>query len=109
MDAAELARQSAAKYHAEAVARGLDPWNSFSFAIEEAKRRDIDAEPTAPGSTILRGSRATFIPTDQLIVYEDTGTHFDKAFLIAHEIGHSELGDDVEGDEAVQIDPARPA
>lgn len=109
MDSAELARQFAAQYHADAVARGLSPWDSLTLAIEEAKRRDIDVEPAKRGSTILGKSKATFIPLDQLIVYEDAGSPFEQAFLIAHEIGHSQLGDDLEGEGEVEIDPARPA
>ena len=111
MDAAELARQCAAKYHREAVASGLDPFKSLAFAIAEANRRDIDVEPTSPGpgSTYLGNSRAIFIQADQLILYENIGTEFERAFLIAHEIGHSQLGDDPEGGALVQIDPARSA
>src|SRR5437879_2750290 len=109
MDAAELARQFAAKYHREAVARGLDPFNSLAFAITEANRRDIDVEASSPSSTVLGNSRAAFIQADQLIVYENIGTDFERAFLIAHEIGHSELGDDPEGGAVVQIDPSRSA
>jgi superfamily I DNA/RNA helicase len=109
MDAIELARQFAAKYHADAVARGLDPWKPYIFAIAEANRRDIDVEATAPGATVLSNSRATFIQADQLIVHENVGSAFEQAFLVAHEIGHSELGDDPEPGSPVQIDPARPA
>jgi len=111
MDSAELARQFAAKAHAEAVAGGRDPWDLFAFAVKEANSRDIDVEPANRGSAMLGKSRATFIPADHLIVYEDIGSDFDRAFLIAHEIGHSELGDDpeVEDDAEVEIDPTRPA
>ncbi|MGD0207522.1 MAG: UvrD-helicase domain-containing protein [Verrucomicrobiota bacterium] len=107
MDTAELARQFAAKYHDDAVARGLNPWEPYQFAVAEANRRDIDVEGAAPGATILANSRATFIQGDQLIVHEKTGSQFEQAFLVAHEIGHSELGDDVEAGDSVQIDPAR--
>jgi superfamily I DNA/RNA helicase/Zn-dependent peptidase ImmA (M78 family) len=107
MDAAELARQFAAKYHDEAAAKGRNPWDPYNFAVAEANRRDIVVEATAPGATILSNSRATFIQADQLIVHENIGSAFDQAFLIAHEIGHSELGDDVEAEDVVQIDPAR--
>jgi superfamily I DNA/RNA helicase len=109
MDAAELARQFAAKYHAEAVASGLDPWKPYAFAVAEANRRDIDIEATAPCATILANGRATFVQADQLILHENIGTLFDQAFLVAHEIGHSELGDDAEMESVVQIDPARSA
>ena len=109
MDAAEIARQFAAKLHFDAVARGLDPWTPYSFALAEANRRDIDVEGAAPGATILGNSHATFIQADQLIVHENTGSLFEQAFLVAHEIGHSELGDDPEAGPPAQIEPARSA
>jgi Zn-dependent peptidase ImmA (M78 family) len=109
MDAAELARQRAAKLHADAVANGLDPFNPYEFALAEAKSRDIVVEKAQPGATILGNSRATYIHALQLIVHENTGTLFDQAFLVAHEVGHSEIGDDEESTDQVQIDPARPS
>src|SRR5258708_39856290 len=96
MDAAELARQVAADLHAQAVARGADPWRPLEFAIAEAERRSIDVEPTNSGAAVLDGGRAIFIPRDRLILYENAGTSFEQAFLIAHELGHVELGDDSE-------------
>jgi Zn-dependent peptidase ImmA (M78 family) len=107
MDAAELARQKAAQCHDEAVASGLDPLRLLALVLAEAERRDIDVEPSLPGGTYLGKSRATFRQAEQLIVYENVGTDFDKAFLIAHEIGHSDLGDDPEIQEEVKIDAAR--
>lgn len=108
MDAVELARQAAAELHRAAVDRGVDPWRPYEFALAEAARREIDVEVTATGAAMLDGGRATFIPEDRLILHEDLGSAFDRAFLIAHEIGHVELGDDA--DEPVRaIDPARPA
>src|SRR5205823_109732 len=85
------------------------PWDPYNFAIAEAARRDIVVEAAAPGATILGNSHATFIQADQLIVHENIGSAFEQAFLVAHEIGHSELGDDVEAEDGVQIDPARSA
>ena len=57
MEAAELARQFAAKYHDEAVAKGLSPWEPYKFAVAEANRRDIDVEGASPGAAILGGQR----------------------------------------------------
>jgi superfamily I DNA/RNA helicase len=108
MDGNELARRKAAELHFEALARGLDPWQPYEFAIAEAKRRGLNVEPTVPGAVHLSGARATFIPEDRLILHENVGTAFDQAFLVAHELGHVELGDDRDNnDEVVAIDPAR--
>ena len=59
---------------------------------------------------MLDGGRASFDPDLRLIVHETNGTPFDQAFLVAHEIGHAELGDgEEEAEPAVHVDPARTA
>ena len=108
MDSIEVARQIAADLHARAVAAGDDPWEPMAFALAEAARRGIDVESIAPGASFLDGGRAIFKPDDDLILYEDAGSAFDKAFLIAHELGHAALGD-ADGAPAKSVDPARPA
>lgn len=108
MDSIEVARQIAADLHARAVAAGDDPWEPVAFALAEAARRGIDVEPIARGARLLDGGRAIFMPADDLILYEDAGSAFDKAFLIAHELGHAALGD-ADGAPAKSVDPARPA
>jgi IrrE N-terminal-like domain len=107
MDRVELARQIAAGLHTQAVARGGNPLHPYEFVVAEARRREIDVEPTAPGATVLNGGRATFIPDDALILHENVGTPFEQAFLVAHEIGHDELGDNPDAERARNIDPAR--
>jgi superfamily I DNA/RNA helicase len=109
MDGVELARQIAARLHTEGVARGADPWQPYAFAVAEAERRGLDVEPTSRGGALLDGGRAVFIGRDRLILHENSGTSFDQAFLVAHEIGHVELGDDDDRRPAREIDPARPA
>lgn len=109
MEAVEIARRVAAQLHDDAVARGKDPWAPLAFATAEAARRGIDIETTAPGAAVLDGGRATYVPGDRLILIENAGSDFERAFLIAHEIGHVELGDDPEAGPARAIDPARPA
>jgi len=111
MHGVELIRRIAADLHANAVVRGDDPWTPYAFATSEAKRRNIDVETIAPGAAQLNGGRATFISAEQLILHESNGSVFDQAFLVAHELGHVELGDDDHKDEdhqsVVEIDPAR--
>jgi len=109
MDGVELARQIAADLHNLAVARGVDPWSPYAFAVAEAERRGIDVEPTAAGAAILDGGRAVFVAEDDLILHENAATLFEQAFLVAHEVGHLELGDDAPGRPAVDVDPARAA
>ncbi|MFS2015674.1 UvrD-helicase domain-containing protein [Massilia sp. CT11-108] len=108
MDALELARQHAKRLHDEAVERGSDPWTPYQFAVGIADELGITVEPCAPGAAILDGARAAFDAEIPLIVHENVGTPFEQAFLVAHEIGHAELGDGEEDDEAVvEIDAAR--
>ncbi|MBZ9739951.1 UvrD-helicase domain-containing protein [Mesorhizobium sp. CO1-1-4] len=109
MDSVELARQVAAELHARLVASGTDPWSPYDFAVAEARRRGIDVEPTAAGAAVLNGGRATFVTDDDLILHENVGSRFEQAFLVAHEIGHAELGDDPEGEPVPAIDPSRAA
>ncbi len=109
MDAVELARQAAARLHGEAVANGHDPWKPYPFARAEAARRGLDVEVAAKGAAVLNGGRAVLVARDSLILHEDAGTAFERAFLVAHEIGHAELGDDRDSIRAQEIDPARPA
>lgn len=106
MDAVEVARQIAARLHDEAVVNGADPSDPLRFALSEAERRAIGVEPAAAGAESLHGALASYLPAYDLILYEDTGTPFERAFRIAHELGHVVLGDAAE---LCQIDPTRPA
>lgn len=107
MDAIELARQIAANLHDQAVAKGGDPSHPYDFVMAEAKRRRIDVESANPGAVLLNGGRATFISGEALILHENVGTLFEQAFLVAHEIGHVELGDNPAAEPVRNIDPAR--
>ncbi|HEI6966036.1 UvrD-helicase domain-containing protein [Yersinia enterocolitica] len=108
MQAVELAREAAAVLHDQAVASGHDPWQPYEFAVAEAERRGFDVESTKKGSPSLRGARARFFPTEKFILHEKCTTLFEQAFLVAHEIGHAELGDGIEeDDQGYTIDPTR--
>jgi superfamily I DNA/RNA helicase/Zn-dependent peptidase ImmA (M78 family) len=108
MDAVELARQHANRLHDQAVDGGGDPWTPYQFAVGIANALGITVESCFPGAAILDGARAAFDAEIALIIHENVGTPFEQAFLLAHEIGHAELGDGQEDDEtAVEIDPAR--
>ena len=96
MDPIELARQRARRLHDEAVQRGRNPWSPYEFAVGIANDLGIAVETCAPGAALLDGGRASFDPDLPLIIHETEGSHFDQAFLVAHEIGHAELGDAAE-------------
>lgn len=112
VDGVEIGRQAAANAHANAVEAGENPWRPLDFVLAEVKRRNLSAEPTAKGGTVLNGGRACYVPAHSMILYENVGSEFDRAFLIAHELGHIHLGDDIEDAQDTTpyvIDPARAA
>ena len=95
MDLIELARQHARRLHDEAVQRGRNPSLPYEFAVGIANDLGITVETCAPGAALLDGGRALFDPDVSIIIHEANGSPFDQAFLVAHEIGHAELGDGV--------------
>ncbi|WP_217272295.1 UvrD-helicase domain-containing protein [Sphingopyxis sp. BSNA05] len=109
MDRIELARQKAAEFHANLVAKGGDPEDSLAFVRREAKRRDIEVRSYPPGHAQLEGGRALFDADSKAIRHEDTGNKFLNAFLIAHEIGHDEFDSTDAAEPVIEIDPARSA
>lgn len=107
MAAVELGRRRAADLHEQAVSTGQDPRHAYTFVLAEAKRRGLDVEKTNSGAGILDGGRATYIPADGLIIHENIGSDFDQAFLVAHELGHVELGDETGPVTTTNVDPVR--
>ncbi len=108
MDTIEAARQQAAERHADLVRLGNAPESPYEFAVQGAKMLGLDVEKAAPGATNLRGGKATLIPADMLIVHQSVGSAFDRAFLVAHEMGHFLLGD-AAFEPGLNSEPARPA
>lgn len=107
MDAVELARRRATELHLEAVRQGCDPWAPYAFAVAEARSRQLTVEKCAPGADALDGGRAFFDREARLIIHEDSGSLFEQAFLVAHEVGHVELGDDEDDEGPYAIDLTR--
>jgi hypothetical protein len=87
MDATEAARREAERIHQAAVADGVDPWDLFELVSREAARRDLDVYALATGDSALKGGRAVLDSQAGCVLYEDVGSAFDRAFLIAHELG----------------------
>lgn len=92
MDAIEQARQRAAELHDALVRSGADSKKPFEFVRREARRRDIEVRAYPLGDPMLGGGRAVYDADAGVIRHENTGTDFLDAFLVAHEIGHSEYG-----------------
>lgn len=109
MDTIEVTRQTAERLHADAVARGKDPWRPYEFACAEAGRRKIAVEKLSKGDVRLGGARASYDPGALAILHEDAGDDFINAFLVAHEIGHVEFGGAAESNTSTAPDPSRPS
>ncbi|NOZ51692.1 MAG: UvrD-helicase domain-containing protein [Gammaproteobacteria bacterium] len=109
MDAIEAARQEAARLHDLAVALGDDNYSLLCFVSAEASRREIEIYPVSKDDPQLKGGRAVFDSQAWMILYENVGSDFDKAFLIAHEIGHVVLEGGSEDSVAEDTEPDRPA
>ena len=107
MDSFEVSRQRAERLHADAVVAGHDPWKPYAFARAEAARRKLAVEKVPKGDVRLYGARALYDPDALLILHEDSGGEFTKAFLVAHEIGHVEFGGQAQPSATSDVDLLR--
>lgn len=105
MDATEAARREAERIHHAAVEEGDDPWDLFELVSREAARRDLDVYALAQGDSALKGGRAVLDSQAGCILYEDVGSAFDRAFLIAHELGHFVLEGDTQNVVTEEVEP----
>ncbi|RWK51053.1 ATP-dependent helicase [Mesorhizobium sp.] len=109
MDGIEIARRRAAEINRELIAKGSDITKPYQLALAAADAAGVEVQKVDRGSPMLNGARAIYDPTTPLILHEATGSDFDDAFLVAHEVGHVQLGDRTQRDEARHIDPSRPS
>ncbi|MBE2262130.1 MAG: UvrD-helicase domain-containing protein [Comamonadaceae bacterium] len=107
MDATEAARREAERMHLANVAGGGDPTRPLAFALQEATSRGLDVYALQEGDSQLKGGRATFDSQAGSILHEDRGTEFERAFLIAHELGHVVLEGGTLDVVTVDVEPDR--
>jgi superfamily I DNA/RNA helicase/Zn-dependent peptidase ImmA (M78 family) len=107
MDATEAARREAERLHRANVAAGGDPTRPLAFALREAKSRGLDVYALKEGDSQLKGGRATFDSQAGSILHEDRGSDFERAFLIAHELGHVVLEGGTLDVVTVDVEPDR--
>ena len=107
MDAIEAARREAEKLHLAAIDAGSVTACLLGFVLDEASRRDIEVCPVPQGDPQLKGGKAVFDSQALTILYENIGSDFEKAFLVAHEIGHVVLEGGVEDDVTIDVDSER--
>lgn len=107
MDATEAARREAERLHRANVAAGGDPTRPLAFALQEATSRGLDVYALQEGDSQLKGGKATFDSQAGGILYEDLGSDFERAFLIAHELGHVVLEGGTLDVVTVDVEPDR--
>ncbi|MEO6003424.1 MAG: ImmA/IrrE family metallo-endopeptidase [Opitutus sp.] len=107
MDAVDAARRVAESVHRALVEKGADPWHLLDFVMQEASRRDIVVYGLPPDDPQLKGGQAVFDRQACAILYADGGTDFDRAFLIAHELGHVALEGGSEDVVTLHVEPDR--
>jgi superfamily I DNA/RNA helicase/Zn-dependent peptidase ImmA (M78 family) len=88
MDAIEAARQEAERIYYAAISLGDKPEGFLDLVQREASRRNLDVYAVMAGDPQLKGGKATFDSQAGIILFENVGSDFDQAFLIAHELGH---------------------
>ena len=109
MDRLEAARRIAEEIHQAAVAAGDDPTKLLGLVKAEAARRNVTLYAVTAGDPQLKGGLAVFDSQAQTVLYQDCGDDFDRAFLIAHELGHVILGGGFENAVAVGVESDRSA
>ncbi|WP_374818914.1 UvrD-helicase domain-containing protein [Brucella grignonensis] len=109
MDSVEVARRLAADINAELVAKGADIRYPYGLAVAAAERAGVEVQRVGKGSGMLNGARAIYDPSMPVIIHEATGSDFGDAFLVAHEVGHVELGDRTQRYETIEADASRPS
>lgn len=107
MDATEAARREAERLHRAIVAAGGDPTRPLAFALQEATSRGLDVYALQEGDSQLKGGKATFDSQAGAILYEDRGSDFERAFLVAHELGHVVLEGGTLDVVTVDVEPDR--
>jgi superfamily I DNA/RNA helicase len=107
MDRIEAARGEADRIHRAAVALGDPPDDLLALVRAEAGRRDVLLFGVPPGDSLLKGGLAFFDRQSRAIFYRDCGTDFDRAFLIAHELGHVIIEGGTEDGITRQVEPDR--
>lgn len=107
MDGIEIARRRAADINGQLIAQGANINKPYELALAAADAVGVEVQKVDKGSAMLNGARAIYDPSTPLILHEATGSDFGDAFLVAHEVGHIELGDRTQRDEARDVDPSR--
>lgn len=108
MDALESARIEAEKLHHQAIHLGGSITQPLKLATDEVTRRGLELCPVPEDDPQLKGGHALYDSQAGVILYTNTGSDFEKAFLISHEIAHIVLEDHNSDFVALNVEPSRP-
>ena len=107
MDPFESIRSKAAALHEELLSDGKDPFDSLALVEAAVGRCDLDLVWLPQGDSALKGAQALYDDQSGTICCEDEENPTNRALLVAHELGHSELHAGSVTCAGSEIDPSR--
>lgn len=107
MDPFELIRSKAAALHEELLSEGKDPFDPLALVEAAVACRDLDLVWLPQSDPALKGARALYDDQGGTICCEEDGDPTNRALLVAHELGHSELHAGSVTCAGSDIDPSR--
>lgn len=107
MDPFEPIRSKAAALHEALLSAGADPFDPLALVEAAIGRRELELAWLPQGDPALKGARALYDDQGGTICCELEGDPADRALLVAHELGHSELHAGSVTCTGSDIDPSR--
>jgi hypothetical protein len=91
MEPFEQIRVSAARLHAQLVAKGADPLKPLEIVDAAIQELNLELAWLPKGHPALKGARALFDDQGGAVLCEASPDAGDRAQLAAHEIGHASI------------------
>ena len=91
MDPFEPIRSKAGALHEELLSEVKDPFDPLALVEAAVGRRDLELVWLPQGDPALKGARALYDAQGGTVCCEEEGDPANRALLVAHELGHSEL------------------
>jgi len=107
MDPFDSIRLKAAALHEKLLSEGKDPFDPLALVQAAAQFRDLDLVWLPQGDPALKGARALYDHQGGTICCEEEGDSVNRALLIAHELGHSEIHAGSVTCSGCEIDPSQ--
>src|ERR1035441_265320 len=91
MEPFEPIRLSAARLHAQLVAKGVDPFKPLEVAEAAAQELELELVWLEKGHPALKGARALYDDQSGTVLCEILQDDGERAQLVAHEVGHARV------------------